>query len=94
MHSSVPFRAYSGEGENIGTRKGVVELLELVVILLFWFFHTPVKIYSQAFAAPACPNTSPLPLVLPVSQRTQASYPLVRSESLGIPVTTPRPQLI
>ena len=26
---------YSGEGENIGTRRGVVELLELVVILLF-----------------------------------------------------------
>jgi len=26
---------YSGEGENIGTCRGVVELLELVVILLF-----------------------------------------------------------
>ena len=26
---------YSGEGENIGTRRGVVELLELIVILLF-----------------------------------------------------------
>ena len=26
---------YLGEGENIGTRRGVVELLELVVILLF-----------------------------------------------------------
>ena len=26
---------YSGEGENIGTRRGAVELLELVVILLF-----------------------------------------------------------
>ena len=26
---------YSGEGENIGTCMGVVELLELVVILLF-----------------------------------------------------------
>ena len=27
--------SYSGEGENIGTRRGVVKLLELVVILLF-----------------------------------------------------------
>ena len=26
---------YSGEGENFGTCRGVVELLELVVILLF-----------------------------------------------------------
>jgi len=30
-----PVAVYSGEGENIGTCRGVVELLELVVILLF-----------------------------------------------------------
>ena len=35
---------YSGEGENIGTSRVVVELLELVVILLFCFFDTPSKI--------------------------------------------------
>ena len=31
-------------GGNIGTSKGVVELLELVAILLFWFFDTPSKV--------------------------------------------------
>jgi len=41
-----------------------VELLELAVILLFWFFDTPSRVDAQASAAPACPNTSPLPLVL------------------------------
>jgi len=40
-----------------------VELLELAVILLFWFFDTPSRVDAQASAAPACPNTSPLPLV-------------------------------
>lgn len=40
---------------------GVVELLELVAIFLFWLFDTPVKVHAQAFAAPACPNTLPLP---------------------------------
>jgi len=40
-----------------------VELLELAVILLFWFFDTPSMVYAQASAAPACPNTSPLPRV-------------------------------
>ena len=36
--------SYSGEGENIGTSRGMVELLESVVILLFWFFDTPSKV--------------------------------------------------
>jgi len=40
-----------------------VELLELAVILLFWFFDTPSRVDAQVSAAPACPNTSPLPLV-------------------------------
>jgi len=34
-------------------------MLELAVILLFWFFDTPSRVYAQASAAPACP----LPLV-------------------------------
>ena len=55
--------SYSGEGENIGTCKGVVELLELVVILLFRVSDTPVKVICTGLATPACLNTSPLPLV-------------------------------
>ena len=41
----------------------MAKLLELVVILLLWLFDTPSKVYAQASATPACPNTSPLPLV-------------------------------
>ena len=37
-------RGYASEGENIGTSRGMMELLELVVILLFWFFDTPSKV--------------------------------------------------
>ena len=43
---------YSGEGENIGTRRGVVKLLELVVILLFWFFDTPVMVICTGLCHP------------------------------------------
>ena len=42
-------------------KQGLVELLELAVILLFWFFDTPSRVYAQASATPACSNTSPYP---------------------------------
>ena len=35
MKQAADLFSYSGEGGNIGTCRGVVELLELVVILLF-----------------------------------------------------------
>ena len=69
-------------GKILGHAGGVVELLELVVILLFWFFHTPVKVYAQAFATPACPNTSPLPLVRYFYHTSSSYISFVRSLQL------------
>ena len=40
---------YLDEGETIEISSGVVELLELVAILLFWFFDTPSKIGTGLF---------------------------------------------
>ena len=48
---------YSGEGKILG-QAGVAEFLEVVAILLFWFSGTLSKVYAQASATPACPNTS------------------------------------
>ncbi|KAG0644547.1 hypothetical protein HOY80DRAFT_741361 [Tuber brumale] len=52
-----------GSGGKYWDKQGVMKLLELVVVLLRWFFDPPSTVFAHASATPACPNTSPLPLV-------------------------------
>lgn len=48
------------EGENVGTSRGVVELLKLVVILLFFFVH------HGPFNTAAFPRYMHKPLLVPI----------------------------
>ena len=62
-------QAYSGEGGKYWDKQGDSGITVISSYLTFLVLGTPSMVYARVSATPACPNTSPLPLILTIVQK-------------------------